>query len=102
MKLLTEHLPQDSDGYGAIILCLATGELQITAQRGIDRCLVPDAFGFGFGSEVLDDVIVKHDRDTGLARRGNDCTFLATREVVLLTHDIALLRRDWLCAPRST
>jgi hypothetical protein len=48
--------------------------------------LITGALRLGLGTEVLDQVIIEHDGDAGLAGRGHHVTPLGLGEVLSFTH----------------
>ena len=77
-------------------LRLAMLAQQRPAQRVVDRGLVALPLAFRERTCRLDDDVVEHDGDTGLAFAGGDCPTTGMAEVVLVFHGSSLQILCWL------
>src|SRR5258706_16417829 len=86
IQLFTQHLAQQGNSNGLIISVLSLTGRQRLSKRSVDHGLVTRTFGFGLATKELDNIVIEHDCDAGLARRRNERSTLALRKIVLLTH----------------
>jgi hypothetical protein len=94
VKLFAQKLAKDRDGERPIISSTTARLCQDCTKRGVDHGLISGALRLSLTAEKLDDVVVEHDRDSGLTWGSNNCAPLPLGEIVFLTHDIEPLRFD--------